>query len=440
MQIQGWKRFLFTILLAVIGSNTYCIRVDAASVKKSNSHNCQDYLGEINNHVLNNQTTDYICKYEQLRVDNSQLPQFEMFDLASTKQMQFNQSQPQLLTAEAENPSLVQQRNESPQLETQPDIFPQTTPQPIEGLPDASSVTRNQRLERLIQRLRETKLPNPESDDYRELGLRVRPRQLPQSPLEQPEIPPRKTAAPQFKPIGSLQANVGYFYSNNIFASDVAPIKEGLFFYGLRLASAYFPLGEQTYINGSINGNLIRYVDQSRFNYNQIRFNLGIYQQLSSRMYGEIGWSNQQLFYAQNSDLFTAGDRFLGENSFRLSLGRRDTLTEKLRLDSFYELSWNLAEPDNRSRMINSLWLLLSYQIQKPLEVGLGYQLNLSDFTERDRFDNYHRLFTQVNYRLSEFNSLNLQSGFSFGDSTVSNIDFNSWFFSVNYNWVLGEF
>ncbi|AFY49700.1 hypothetical protein Nos7524_3927 [Nostoc sp. PCC 7524] len=450
MQIQGWKRFLFAILLATIGTNTYCTRVNAAWSKNANASDCRDNPEVTANHVPNVEISDDICPKNKLKPNNSQLQQFEMFDVASAKQIALNKSQPQLITAQVdspapnptptENPHFVQQTNESPQLETQPNNLPQITPKPIDQLLNAPPVNRTERLERLIRRLRETKQPSSESDSYRELGLRVRPIQLPQSPLEQPQIPQRERPVQQFKPIGSLQARVGYFYSSNIFSSDVFPIEEGLFFYGLRLASVYFPLGDKTYLNGSIDGNLIRYLEQSKFNYNQIRFNVGIYQQLSQRMYGELGWSNQQLFYAKNSDVFTSGDRFLNENSFRLSLGRRDPLTDKLMLDSFYELSWNLADPDRRSRIINSIWLSLNYSLQKPLEVGLNYQLNISDFTQRDRHDHYHRLFAHLIYRLSQSSSLNLQTGVSFGDSTAKNLDFNSWFFNVNYNVLLGEF
>jgi hypothetical protein len=238
----------------------------------------------------------------------------------------------------------------------------------------------------------------------------------------------------QFKPIGYLRANVGYFQTSNIFSANDRPIEDGLIFSGLTLASAYFPLGPKTYINGSINGNLIRYVDQSKYDYNQLRFNLGLYQQLSQRMYGEISWSNQQLFFADQ------GDRFLNENALRLSLGRRDPLTQRLVLDTLYELSVNFADPQSRSRVINSFWVSLSYYLQKPLNIGLDYQLNLSDFTQRDREDQFHRLFGHLNYRISNSSNLNLQSGVTLGGSTTPNIDFNGWFFSVNYNVELGRF
>ena len=193
--------------------------------------------------------------------------------------------------------------------------------------------------------------------------MRLRPRPLEQLPAPRTEPPVTK-----FKPIGSLKARVGYFQTSNIFSSDDNPIEDGLIVSGLTLTSAYFPLGSKTYLNGSIDGNIIRYINQSKYNYNQIKFNVSIYQQLSQRMYGEISWSNQQLFYANNSDRsdsYKAGDRFLNENSLQLSLGRRDPLTSKLTLDSFYELSVNFADPQSRSRVVNFFWVSLNYYLAK---------------------------------------------------------------------------
>ena len=193
-------------------------------------------------------------------------------------------------------------------------------------------------------------------------------------------------------------------------------------------------------MNGSIDGYLIRYVNQSDFDYNQIRFNLNLYQQLASKMYAGIGWTNQNLFYARNGSSFAAGDRFLSENSLRLSLSRRDSITPKLILDSLYEFRYSFANPDSRNRVINSLWLSLNYRWQKPLQVGLNYQFNFSDFTMRDREDNYHRLYGNLNYAISKSSKISLQSGFSVGSSTDNQVDFDGWFFSLNYNLELGRF
>ncbi|MBD2346091.1 hypothetical protein [Anabaena subtropica] len=458
MYFQGWKSFFLTILVVSSSASSYCISANAVSVKYSDRLYSPNKLGKKEINVDITKKNHVISSTSNIEADNYQLPRLDMFDMVSIQEMPLNNIETKTLTVQAipitentstsiDSQSVSQDNNEPLPLEGQPNSFPPPNQKPIEKLLDSPPVNNNERLERLRRRLRETKQPNSEAESYRELGLRVRERALP-PPIKQPPQPPVEEPKAKFKPIGSLQAYVGYFHSDNIFSSDISRIEDGLFFYGLRLVSAYFPLGGQTYLNGSIDGNLIRYVDQSKYNYNQLVFNLGIYQQLSKRMYGELGWSNQQLFYAKNSDVFQAGDRFLNENSLHLSLGRRDPLTDKLMLDSFYQLSWKLADPDNRSRIINSFWLSLSYYLQKPLQVGLNYQLNLSDFTERDhpgwgvthRNDQYHRLYGSVIYRLSNSSTMNLQTGFSFGDSTASNIDFESWFLNINYSLKLGEF
>ncbi|MBW4567929.1 MAG: hypothetical protein KME31_07870 [Tolypothrix carrinoi HA7290-LM1] len=350
-------------------------------------------------------------------------------------------------------PSTSVQRNEPPQLEGQPNDFPQTSPTPIEQLLEKPPLTNSERLDRLIRRLQEGKetlppsdssaeieiraRPIPDYDSSAEIEIRARPIQLPPT-VEQPPLPAQPVA--KFKPIGSLRGYVGFFATNNIFSSEVDPIQDGLVFSGLTLASAPLALGPKTYLSAGIDGNLIFYIDQSQFNYNQVRFYLSIYQQLSRRMYGELGWSNQQLFYAKDGDFFSAGDRFLNENSVRLSLGRRDPLTQRLVLDSFYELRFNFADPDSRNRINNSLLLSLSYYWLRSLQVGLDYQFNLSDFTLRQREDQYHRLYTHLTYGISDSTNVSLQGGVSLGGSTDQNINFDGWFFTLNYNWELGKF
>lgn len=447
MYLQGWKKFLLTILVSSISASIYCIGADAASIQQSDRLKCRSELGHKKIIFTSSENNYQICQSHEIKVDISQVPPYHVFNMVSTQQMPLNIAKAKLLTAQIidennftsiDNSRTSQVNNEPPQLEGQPSDLSPSEQKPIQQLLEPP-IDYNERLERLKRRLQKITQPDSQVQSRPELGLRIRARALP-PPIEQPLLPPVEQPVPKFKPIGSLQAYVGYFHSDNIFSSDISPTDDGLFFYGLRLASAYFPIGDKTYINASIYGNLIRYVDESRFNYNQLLFNVGIYQQLFKRMYGEIGWTNQQLFYARNSEFSQAGDRFLNENSLYLSIGRRDPLTDKLMFDSFYEFSWKLADPENRSRIVNSLWLSLSYYLQKPLQVGLNYQLYLSDFSARDRHDQYHRLYGSIIYRLSSSSSLNFQTGYSFGDSTERNIDFESWFLNISYNLKIGEF
>jgi hypothetical protein len=500
MRLKKWKNLFICILLASSGGSWCCIRVDAAESANTediwhsknlastqvNYQLCQNLEQELINslckqssesHPLNSQMPlkkrqgsrkllvgeivntgirpHLLCQLpvgydnQLIEVGGSDSCSAPLHDrrkglftpanspLPPASSLKLAQQTPETTQAPdtTEEPGDIQKQNDPPQLELQPSDLPTSPPDSKEELLNAPEINQSQRLERLIQLLQLPKQP-PESDSDRELGLRVRLR-----PLEQPTFPPIKE--PQFKPIGYLQGRVGYFQTSNIFSSQDIPIEDGLIISGLTLASAYFPLGAKTYLNGSIDGNLIRYINQSQYAYNQVRFNLSIYQQLSQRMYGEVSWSNQQLFYANNSDRldsFKAGDRFLNENSLQVSLGRRDPLTSKLILNSFYELSVNFADPQSRDRIINSFWVSLNYYLQKPLQVGIDYQVNFSDFTQRDREDQFHRLFGHLNYRISDTSNMNVQAGVNLGSSTAENIDFDGWFFSINYSLQLGQF
>ncbi|MDZ8237347.1 MAG: hypothetical protein RMZ69_09285 [Nostoc sp. ChiQUE01a] len=487
MRFKNWKNLFFWILLASTTGSWFCIRVDAAE----SPNNDLAPMGRTHSSPTSRQGAtptaqqvgeewppqDWLLGTEYRGRNSfkiwlgyeSPVPSSKIASLATT-QVTYQQcqdleqdtinssckdsSQSQTLDLQTplnlaqETPEVTQaqptptpeggdtlEQNDPPQLESQPSNLPTSPPDSTDQLLNLPEINRSQKLERLRKLLQQPKQP-PESDSDRELGLRVRLR-----PLEQQPFPPQPVS--KFKPVGYLQGRVGYFQTTNIFSSKNDPTEDGLIISGLTLASAYLPVGSKTYLNGSIDANIIRYLDQSQFHYNQIRFNLSLYQQLSRRMYGEVSFSNQQLFYGNNSDRpnsFKAGDRFLNENSVQLSFGRRDPLTSKLMLDSFYELSVSFADPQSRSRIINSFWLSLNYYLQKPLQVGIDYQVNFSDFTQRDREDQFHRLFAHLNYRISDFSSMNVQTGVTLGSSTAQNIDFDGWFFSINYNLQLGRF
>jgi hypothetical protein len=325
---------------------------------------------------------------------------------------------------------------EPPQLEGRPNDSPITPVVPIEERLEKPQENYDQRLQLLMQKLGRTEELQAETGNTDQIGTIIaRPEPIEQQPIPQQPRP--------FKPIGYLLGRVSYFRTDNLFSSQVDPIQDGLIFSGLTLATVPVQLAPKTYLSGSVDGNLIRYVDQSEFNYNQVQLNANIYHQITPQMYGEVGWTNQQLFYARDSDRyrFSSGDRFLNENAWHISLGRRDPLSKNLMLDSYYELRWSLTgPPEKRDRIINSLWLSLNYYLQKPLQVGLNYQFNLANFTQRDREDISHRIFSHLNYRLSDTNSVSAQAGVSLGNSTEPSIDVNGWFFSINYNLELGKF
>ena len=284
-------------------------------------------------------------------------------------------------------------------------------------------------------RLRELEgLPTP-SGETSQIGSRSDSEQPAKS--EDPELgnlrlrPLERPPAVSSNPSVYLLGGVSYFRSNNIF-SDVKPVDDGLVRTGLTLL-ANPSLGPQTSLFASVGGNLIRYDTQSEFDYNELRFNLGIRQQLSSRAYGEVGWINRQLFDKES------GDRFLNDHSVYLELGRRDFLAEQLTLDTYYQFRLSFADPTDRSQVINSVGATLAYNPSPSLELALDYQFALSNFTEQEQQDQYHQLIARLTYTLSPNSRLYVFGGRSFGNSSDPNIDFNGFIFGagVDFNLTL---
>jgi hypothetical protein len=444
MQAKGWKNLSSWIfLLASFSANCCCTGVDAARAKNLNLSDCDNDLVTSITSLAYTRITDPSCQQQSNVAQVREVASLAPPELSGDYQQRFSELSELSNLYSQTSPNETQptpQRKEPPSLESLPtNDFPKTTPSSIEQpllLPGEIDYTERQT--RLLQRLQENQMSS-ESNSDDELGrLVVRQRQLEQLPP-----PPLKPPTVQSKPVGFLLAHLGYFHTSNIFSSTI-PINDSLIFSGLTLASAPLPLGSKTFVSGSIDGNLIRYINQSKYNYSQIRFNLDLYQQLTKQMYGDLGWSNQQLFYARDGSFYRAGQRFLNENSLRLSLGRRDPLTSKLMLDSFYEFRLSFTDPpngsDNRNRVINSLWVSLNYYLQKSLQIGADYQFSLSNFTERFREDQYHQLFAHLTYGISDYSNVSLQGGVTLGDSTDVHIDFNGWFFGLYYNVDLGRF
>ncbi|HBE47365.1 MAG TPA: hypothetical protein DDW76_00755 [Cyanobacteria bacterium UBA11369] len=254
--------------------------------------------------------------------------------------------------------------------------------------------------------------------------LRLRQQELP------PPAPPPKPTPPPPPPRGTpvlhLLPRISYFQSNNIFSS-VDPVGDSLIYPSLMLW-AVPQLGRNTFLTPSIEGSLIRYIREPQFNYNLLRLRTGISQRLSRGMFGEIGWTNQQFYRAE------VGDRFLNEHMAYLSLSRQDQLTQRLRLNSYYDFRVSFADPDNRSRIINSLYLSLSYSFQTNLQLAMDYQFERSDFTVRDRYDQYHRIMGRLTYGVLRDSQISVSGGVSVGGSSEPWIDFDSLFFSVTYS------
>lgn len=241
------------------------------------------------------------------------------------------------------------------------------------------------------------------------------------------------------QPTVYLLARVDYFRSSNIY-SALDPIDDGLGRPGLTLYAAP-RLGPYTFLTASVTGNLVRYNTQTQINYNELVFEAGVFQVLSPTMYGRFGWINQRLYIASN-DIFGVpkGSRFLDDHAIRLDLNRRDQITSRLYLNTFYQLRAGFAKPEDRSRVINSLIASLNYDIQPVLQVGLDYQFALATFTRQSREDQFQQVGAHLSYTMFRNTQLYLFVGYSFGRSSDPFVDFNGLVFGVSVNATLGLF
>nr|WP_242043648.1 MULTISPECIES: outer membrane beta-barrel protein [Cyanophyceae] len=253
-----------------------------------------------------------------------------------------------------------------------------------------------------------------ESEGDEELGiLRLREQELEQ--IETQSDSPAETVF--------FIGRLSYFKSDNILLDRLDPIEDELISLSATLLAAP-RLGPDTLLLASVEGGLVHYNELSELDYRELEFRASLRQFLSARTYGEIGWSNQQLF--------DDGDRFFNDHSLRLTLARRDPLASDLRLDSFYQLRLGFADPSDRSRITNTVGVGLNYNLQPDLQVGLDYQLTLTNFTQQDREDLYNQVVAQLSYDLSRNSRIILFGGVSFGDSSDSDVDFNSAIFGAS--------
>lgn len=266
-----------------------------------------------------------------------------------------------------------------------------------------------------------------------ELGtLRIQERTTPQPPIVLPTRPRQPTAY--------LLARADYFKSSNVF-SDIDPVDDGLFRTGLTFFYAP-PIGSRTFLITSIDANLIRYTRLGRYrdvngnvqslNYDELRFRAGVFHRITPRLSAELGWSNQKLFTSDRGlQQIFGGREFFGDNSLRLELSRQDALSPKLALNTYYQFRWSFANPDDRSRILNTFIATLGYNFSQRLQTAIDYQFSWSHFTQQSRDDLYHQLIGRVTYNFTPRTQANLFAGYSFGHSSDRRIDFDSFIFGA---------
>ncbi len=296
-----------------------------------------------------------------------------------------------------------------------------------------------------------------------ELGI-IRPKPLPKPLTDPPKIEPIIPSGPQEPPCDPelgcivkirptpppkkqprpkslyLLGRFDYFQSNNVFASTPLTTDGSL---RSSLSLYYAPaLGPKTYLLAIAESSLLRYGTMSRLNYDEVRFKAGIYQQLTPRVSGELGWSYQQLTSA-SENLLNAykGERFFNEHSLRLDLSRQDNLSDAIKLTTGYQLRWNLTgDVEQYNRLVNSGFVSLSYKMSPRMQAGVDYQASWTHFLQQSRDDVSHYIGTRLSYSLNDRVSLNAFGGRSLGNSSDTRLNLNSWVFGVGFGFNVALF
>jgi hypothetical protein len=253
-------------------------------------------------------------------------------------------------------------------------------------------------------------------------------------------------------PIAYFLGQIDYYRSSNIFAG-IDPVNDGF----LRPSASLLlvpALGPDTYLVASVDGSLFRYNSETVNNLDELRLNAALMQRISPVMFVGLGWSNQKYYYASNIPLevdlagnvtrqIPEGTRFFNENSIRLELSRRDLLSRTLSLNTFYQLRYVFAQPfstkpfyseslrdtfgttEDRSRLLNTFVASLNYDIRPNLQAGLDYQFSFAHFTRQARDDGYHQVSARLSYTAFRNTQIKIYGGYSFGNSTRADINFD---------------
>jgi hypothetical protein len=270
-----------------------------------------------------------------------------------------------------------------------------------------------------------------------ELGI-LRIREQPPIPIAQPQEP---------RKIGFFTARLSGASSDNILLveDDLGGLTGDEYLRPGVSFSIYPALGPQTLLIGSADISFQRYLHESAVNYDDLRFRLGIRQGVFPRTYMQLMFTYQQLFRPGPPRL-----RFFENTSLGLTIGRRDPLTSRLVLNTYYQVQFNDSEvrPSTTSPTDSSSFDRLSqyfggylgYYISNQFETGISYQATLADYTGVERYDAYHQLLGQFVYNLTPSVRMSIFGGWSFGRSSRPDINFNDTLFGFTIDATVGLF
>ncbi|MCY7277781.1 MAG: hypothetical protein LH702_29595 [Phormidesmis sp. CAN_BIN44] len=143
-------------------------------------------------------------------------------------------------------------------------------------------------------------------------------------------------------------------------------------------------IGPETRLVAFVGGGVMLLQQFGGSDFNFLSFGTAVQQRLAEQTYGQLGFVQERL-YATSSKKLSGSGNSLVDSSIRLSVNRQDSLAERLRLNSFYELRASFADQsiamNDQSRIANSLGLSLSHDITPQLESALDYRIIIDSFT-----------------------------------------------------------
>ncbi len=256
-----------------------------------------------------------------------------------------------------------------------------------------------------------------------------------QSELGEIKVLNRPTEAPPSRkqPTVQLLLRSGVFTSSNTTALRDFPNSDTVFT-NSALLLATPKLGPNTRLIASAGGNLLRLANSGDANYNTLSFNVAVQQRLAAGTYGQLGWVQDTLY--RQAD----GQRLLRDNAVQFLLGRQDQLSKKLRLDSFYELKASFTNPDEQSRVANTLGARLRYDLTPKWQGALDYRLTFKSFTQVDRADTEHQVTALAIYNLSPDLFLAGSVSYLFGRSSNPSVDVRNFAIGISLGFNLPLF
>jgi hypothetical protein len=154
-------------------------------------------------------------------------------------------------------------------------------------------------------------------------------------------------------------------------------------------------LGESTTLIATLSAGQASFTSQSESNYHHWGVSAAIQQRLAPNMYVQAGWSQDHLY--RNG----SGDRLLRDHSLQALIGRQDTLTDNLRLDTAYEFRASFSNPDDQSRVSQTIGGRLRYDWSPRFETAIDYRLSIQDYRKIVRHDTMHEVSAIATYHIS---------------------------------------